>query len=408
MRQLGKGRKELAMKNWIIPILATVAVAGCNLENKQNIEAHQRWARTRACVICGVGAEHLKVGDLDKATASAAQALELDADCVAGRLLMAKALLEKGRYLRAAEHLHRAETHAPANAEVPYLLGVALEKREQYDEALKHYQKARALDPSNDAYVTASAEALAASGRSLLALELLETRLERTDGTPSMLALAGELAMLVEEPGKAVDYYHRCLDMQSENLSAREGLAKAYFFAGKHAEALGVLKSLAGQTRYAGKACWVYLITGDCHMALNQPRQAQVAYEQAGRIEPGEPAIWVAQAKAALAAGDVARARIAARRALTLKPAGRDAQVVLAYALLAEGKPAEAAGLLKASPAEAAGDPTVLCVLGRCYASMGRKDQAVSCYLRALRSNPEDPLAKRLLARAGLESEAMH
>ena len=79
--------------------------------------------------------------------------------------------------------------------------------------------------------------------------------------------------------------------------------------------------------------------------------------------------------------------------------------MVLAYSLQARGRTAEAAGILARADKHNPGDPTVLCVLGRCYASIGRKDQAVSCYVRALRSDPEHRLAKHLLAAAGTDGE---
>ncbi|KPK86308.1 MAG: hypothetical protein AMJ81_01640 [Phycisphaerae bacterium SM23_33] len=395
------------MKKLIMLVLVAVIIGGCGVDNQsqQRVEAYQRYHQARAQAITSVGSEHLKVGDLDKAGSSAGEALALDKDSVSARILLGKVLLEKGRYAEAAEQLRQAETSAPENAEIPYLLGVALEKRGEYAEALNAYQKARALDPVNEAYVTASAEALTAWGKPQLALELLETRLERTEGNASMLALAGELAMLVAEPVKAARFYQHCLDANAADWAAREGLAKAYFFAGQYVESLETLKQLAAQPAYCDKASWVYIVIGDCHMALDRPRDACLAYETASRIEPADVPVWVALAKARMAADDAKRAASAARQALALEQDCADAKLVLAWAMLSQGNSGDAAKILAEEAKKDPEDATLLCMLGRCYASMGRKDRAVSCYVQALRCDPGHRLAKTLLATTGLEGD---
>lgn len=391
------------MRKLVIFVLVAAVIGGCNIKDQQKIEAYQRWHRTRASVMTSLGNEHFKVGELDKAKSSATEALALDKTCVAARTLLAKVFLEKGRYAEAAEEMQKAEKYAPDNAEVPYLLGVALEKRRQYAEALKAYQKARALDPSNDAYVSASAEALVAWGKPRLALELLETRLERTDGNLRLLALAGELATMVGEPAKAAGFYQRYLDLNPKNLAAREGLAKSLYFAGKHAEALEALAELAEHEEHRDKTSWVYIMLGDCHLALNRPPEARRAYQTAARIEPGEPRVWSCLAKAAAAAGDADYAALAAQRALALKEDDPEARLALAYAMMIDGKSGEAAKILTDQNRKRPEDATALCMLGRCYASMGRREQAVSCYVQALRSDPQHRLAKKLLASADLQ-----
>ncbi|OPX21807.1 MAG: hypothetical protein B1H04_06050 [Planctomycetales bacterium 4484_123] len=345
--------------------MLAAAAGGCGLKNKQKLAAHQRWCETRARVIASVGAEHLKVGDLDKAADSAKQALSLAPSCVPARVLLAKVLLEKGRYAAAAEALRGCQSDAPENPEVPYLLGVAHEKRKQYAEALRQYQKACALDPSNDAYVIASAEVLVAQGKAALALELLESRLERIDGGVPMLLLAGELAMMVGQPVKAAGLYRRCLDAERD---------------------------------YKEKVSWVYIMMGDCYLASRRVAEARGAYEVAVRIDPGDAEIWLCLAKAALAGGDPSAAAKAARRALALKGDSLDANLLLACALLAQDRPEEASKLLLRAAQADPRNATVLCMLGRCCQALGKKDQAVSYYLRALRSDPDHPLAKHLLA----------
>ncbi len=383
-------------------VLAAGLLGGCGPENAQKIEAHERWSQTRAGMACGIGTEHLKVGDLGKARARADEALSMDPECVPALVLMGKVLLAQGRYVSAAEHFGKAEALAPRRAEIPYLIGAALEKRGNHEEALAAYQKARALDPTNDAYVTASAEVLVSAGKPQLALELLEQRLERSDGDLSMLALAGEMAMLVGQPDKSVQYYQRCLDVQPDHVGAQEGMAKAAFFSGDYAAALIDLEALAERDGDKDKASWIYIMTGDCHMAANRPSAARGAYRAAARIDPGDGRIWLALAKASLACGDSAGAARAARQGLALGDDGWEATMVLACAALARGDSEGAWRLMERVAKRRPDDPTVLCMLGRCRQAEGRDDEAVSYYMKALKADPDHPLAKRLLAQTAL------
>ncbi|HET6428449.1 MAG TPA: tetratricopeptide repeat protein [Phycisphaerae bacterium] len=390
-----------------VTILALTALllAGCGLENTQKEQAHQRWSTTRAAVICGVGEQHLKSGDLTKAGDRAAEALSLDEKCMPALVLMGRVQLEKGRYAAAEEQFHKAEALAPRHPDIPYLIGVSLEKRGKFDEALEAYQKAGALAPSNDASVIASAEVLVSSGKCQLALELLEARLERSEDELSMLALAGELAMLVGDPGKSADYYRRCLDLEPGHFGAREGLAKANFFGGHYAAALVDLQAIAADKVGGAPSSWVHLMIGDCHMAGNRPEEARRAYREAVRVDPTDAQIWMTLAKASLACDDPAEAARAARQAMSLGGDAVEATVVLACAALARGDPAAAAKLMERVAEQRGDDPTVLCMMGRCRAAQGRHDEAVRFYTRALRADPDHPLAKQLMASVALKDE---
>jgi protein O-GlcNAc transferase len=386
------------MKRVIIIAVLLGLAAGCNLENKEKILAYRRWHRARAQVICGVGQEQLRVGNLEKALSRAMEAASLDPEFAPARVLLGKVLLEKSQYAKAAEQLLEAERVAPEDAEIVFLLGVSLEKRGQHAEALKRYEQARALDASNDGYLTASAEVLVAMGKPQRALALLEARLDQSDDEPSVLALAGELAMMEGKPAKAVDLFQRYLDLQPDSVVIRENLAKAQFFAGRYADALDVLEKLARDPRYRDRAGWLYVMIGDSHMALGRPDPARSAYETAAVLQPEASPVWVRLAKAAVAMDNCPRAIAAARQALAMTDRCLEATAVLGYAMLRQGQIDQATALLASAARENPGDATIQCMLGRCYWALGQKQRAVSCYKRALECDPDSRLARRLLA----------
>ena len=380
-------------------LLVVAAAGGCLNTGKQQAEAYKRYHQTRSFMVYGVAMECFKVGDLDKAYSNTLEAIGLDESYVPARVLLAKVLLERGRYARALKELQKAEELAANSPEVAYLKGVALEKLRQFAEALKCYQKARALDEENCHYVTASAEVLVSMGKPQAALELLKARLERDDSDRAMLALAGELAMLVGEPAEAAEFFQRCLDGDPKDVGAREELAKAHFFAGNYREALAVLEKLEAQPRYRDKAAWVPIMMGNSYLALKRPRNARDAYRRATVIEPKEPRAWTSLAKAAMSLGDLNGTVLAARRALDLGGECLEATTLLGYALLRQGRAAEAKKLLTGVVGEHPKDPTLWCMLGRCCEALGQNDQAIACYASVLRSHPDHPLARVLAGR---------
>jgi len=399
LRILKKNQKELNMKRIGLMTAVILLLAGCNFQGRQKIEAYQRWHQARAQVICSVASEHLKVGQLDEAGAKALEAIHLDGKYLPAHLVLVKVRLEQGRYADALSQLAKAAPLDAENAEIPYLRGVAQEKRGEDIEALKAYQQARALDESNDAYAMASAEVLVAMGRPKQALELLKARLAHRDGNAAMLALAGELAMLVDAPGEGAEFFRQALDACPKSVSLLESLAKAYFFAARYDKAVEALSKLVADHDKAG---WIYLMMGTCHMRLNRPLDARRAYQAGTDVAPDQAPLWVCLAQAALVLNDAPRAIVAARRALALGEC-LEASAVLGYAMLREGKPESAAQVLSKVAQKRPDDATVWCALGRCYAAQGQDDQAASCYVRALRSDPQHRLARALLAGVNTE-----
>ena len=420
------------MKHYTILLAMVVAFSGCNFMHKEKVKSYKEWHQARSQIICSVGEEHFKAGSLDKAQSCAMESLSMNSDYLPARMLLAKVLLGRGRYEEAAEQLQKTEAllvdlksdaAQPMGAEIAYLRGEALERSGKYAEALQCYQKSRALDPSNDAYVMASAEVLVSMGQPKGALELLEVRLQRIEGgdEPSMLILAGEVAMLAGDYARAADFFQRCLDMSNDQdsdkpgRSVRESLAKAYFFAGNYRQAIESLKQIPDNSESSlptrRDRGWVRIMMGDSYMALNRPRDAKAEYESAVTIEPGDWPVWLSLAKAAVADGDTRRGITAGLRALELTDpdARRDTtaggnkgrleiSVVTSYAMLMENRPEDAMKILATSARENPNDPMLWCMLGRCYSARGQTDRAAACYMAALRADPDNHLAKNLLA----------
>jgi cytochrome c-type biogenesis protein CcmH/NrfG len=383
-------------------MLVVVAMTGCDQMQKEKIKSHKQWHQARARIICSVGEEHIRGGSLDKAQSCAMESLGMAGDYLPARILLAKVLLGKGCYDQADEHLQKAETLSmamqkdssnapPKGAEIAYLRGEVAERTSRYPEALACYQKARALDPSNDAYLMASAEVLVSMGKPKGAMELLEVRLQRigTENEPSVLILAGEVAMLTGNYAKAADFFQQYHRQTIESLKV-----------------ISDSQTSESSDSSVSQSCWVHIMLGDSYMALNRPREAKVAYESAVKIEPSDSKAWLSLTKACVACGDGRRGIVAGLRALELtdnhidsKDAAdrMDISIATACAMLIEKRPTDAMRVLATSAKEHPNDPMLWCMLGRCYSAQGQSDRAAACYMAALRSDPKHKLAKTLL-----------
>lgn len=394
-------RRRLAKAGLMAAVI--FGLCGCgvfNPEDSQRVEAYKRWHSARAHMAVGVGNEHLRTGELEKARAKAVEALTLDAEYVPGHLLLARVQLEAGEYAEAAEQLKRVEALASQNAQIPYLMGVAMENRGDYAAALECYQKARALDGVNDSYVQAMAECLVAMGRQRQALDLLEDRANKSNPGVELIALAGEVATMLDEHARAADYYQRCLDLSPGSLSLRESLTRAQFLAGQHGEALENLRRLEAHPNYRQKAAWVYAMMGDAQLTLNRAAEARASYQTAAELQPANAARWAALAKAALALSDDALATQSAKRALNVADDCAEASLVLGYVLARQKQWKQAVEVLAPAARRHEQDAAVVCLLGRCHAALGEKQLATACYEQVLRHYPRHALARSLLNEA--------
>lgn len=394
----------MTMKGYATIALASVGLAllaGCGgvSEKQAKVQAYERWYEARARVLVGVGEERFKTGDLDAARTNAQEALALAPNMPEAQLLMARVSIEKGSYDEAEQWLQKAATRFPQSGQIAYLLGVVHEKRGQLDAALAAYEKARALEPNNGAHVLAAAEVLVSLDRPEEALALVEAKLTSTEHTLAMYRAAGELAMLVQQPGRAAEHFALAGYLAPDDLSLQESRAKALYFAGRYEDAVGVLGDLRGQGDYDRRA-WLHTMLGDCALAMRQPRDARASFERAAELEPAVARHWVNLAKAALAADDVHRTVLAAGEALRLDPQQADASLLLGYALLAQGQAGKANQVLRQAVQFAPDQAALQCLLGRSYGAIGDGASAEACYRAALALEPEHPVAMALLAQA--------
>ena len=238
---------------------------------------------------------------------------------------------------------------------------------------------------------------MVAVGRVADAQAFLDAHIGLAGDDPAMFELSGRLAMMLEDYPLAARDYAEAADLSPVNTRYREALAHALFLSRQHAEAVEAVRALVKMPKYAPPS-WLMTLMGDCHMALGQWTDARLAYESARTLAPEEPRAWANVAKASLELGDAHGAAQAAQEALHRDPHASDAFCLLGYALLKDGQTEKAVQVLAGAVEQFPEHVVLRCLLGRCHAAAGDAPAATRCYTAALKIEPDNPLAKELLA----------
>jgi Flp pilus assembly protein TadD len=385
---------------WII--LAAALAAGCGEApvDEAKVEAYNRWHLTRAKVLVSLGRKQLYVGELDKALASANEALALKKDYTDARVLLGKTLIEKGQYAYAIAQLKQCTKEQPESSRCAYLLGVAMERHGMLQEALDSYLLAEQLDDKDFHPVVAAGEVMVSLGQVQRAQEHVETFIGRTlRDDPALYELAGRIASMRKEHDRAARHFLAACDLAPEAMTYRQLLGRSQMAAGRYAEAAETFGQLTQAEDHEAPA-WTYSMLGQCHMALDNPNRARTAFDQAAKMNGNSPEVWCDLARAELANGDVKRAVLSAREALQQDKNHLDGTLLLAFSLMRTQQNAEATRVLSAASTKHPKSTMVHCLLGKAYAAEGQHAKANRSYREALRLDPQNAAARELLKAA--------
>jgi tetratricopeptide (TPR) repeat protein len=211
----------------------------------------------------------------------------------------------------------------------------------------------------------------------------------------------GQLLMQKGKFAQAVDVLRQATILASDDDTIREHLALAHFRNKQYRDAADVLTRLVKDDKYL-KRSDLYLALGECQMQMNKPRDARDSFDTASQLSPNQAPVWIGLAKAALGVSDLRRAEMALKRALSIEPASSEANLLLGYVRLREGKFDEALAAFRKSNALDSGDTVSLCMVGYVLEKMGHNDEALRCYAQALKLKPNDDFATRLMAEVQL------
>ncbi|MFQ5495875.1 MAG: tetratricopeptide repeat protein [Phycisphaerae bacterium] len=353
------------------------------------LDAQRRWDRMRGGVKLQLGQQQYGSGLFEDAISSLTEAIALNPTQKEAYLLLARANLELGKLSSADAAIGAAAAAGLEGHDLHYARGVIFEQRGRIEEALHEYERARALDENNVAYLVAEVECLVGLDRAKEAYERISANLDRFDDDGAVVALTAHLAQLLGDTPSATTGYARALAVAGENRLIAGELGRLLARRGHCRRAITILKPLVESSTDLTRDGALRRDLAACHLAEGNARKARDVLRDYASTHPDDMAAQLLVAKCAVATGDT----LTALRTLDLlqQHNGHRPELWLVRAALRfqRGRHAAAAAdlydLLQNDPT----DVEAHCLLAEVLNAMRRPDAARHQFERALELDAE-------------------
>jgi len=233
-------------------------------------------------------------------------------------------LLRQGSLDQAKEKIQLELQQNPSSVEAYNLLGIVETDQKDYPSALQAFQQALKLQPSSIGTRNNLGNLYVAEEK----FDLAETEFRRVlriepanrDANYNL----GLVLLAKNEPVQAIAHLQR---VHPQDPATQFNLVRAYFRAGKIAEALKTATDLSAQNKTDVQ---LHFTLGVLLAAQKQYRVAQLELEQADALQPETADILYNLGQVYLRGGDSARAELVLNRALKLKPDSPQTLYILA------------------------------------------------------------------------------
>jgi tetratricopeptide (TPR) repeat protein len=390
-------------QNWMVGLLSAATVglllAGCQTTQHQAREqAQQRWNAARAQLKAKLAADQFEAGNIAAAAGELTEACRLDPGNLALVPLRAKVCLAEGKLAAAEELLEQACQQSPPQAEIEYLLGVVRQQQQRWQEALAAFLRAAEIDPNEAAYVAAAVQVWLQLGEPQEGLGLLLQAAPRLGFTGAYQAALAECYEQLGDWPAAASAWQRAVSGADAEADLRQRLAEALFRAGRHAEAIPVLRELLGEQgapatcqapgSVASALCGRRMATQSVAMAPGNP--------EAAGATTAETAIRLMLAECYLAQGESTAARQQVELALRREPEDARCLRLLARCWAAAGDYQAAMRAARRAWVQDGRDVQTLELLAALAWRTGDSELVASSIAQLVELDPENPVAQRI------------
>ncbi|MBN1511629.1 MAG: tetratricopeptide repeat protein [Phycisphaerae bacterium] len=383
----------------VLSMLIVGALAGCSqtTHNEAKAQAQQRWDRIRAGVKLQLAEQHFRAGRMKNCLQEAGQAVALDPQSIAPRILLTQALIETGQLLSAAAAIDAAAAIEPEHPEVLYMQGVVAERRQDLERALTCYQRASERDPTQADYVASEVECLVAIGRPWLAQEVLQDRSADFPQDATLKALQAEVALLLGDEHTALQGLQAALRNAGNDPRLTEEYGLLLVRTGQHERAVSVLEPMYARSPDSMSRLSVRTLAS-AYLALGRPQQAKNLLSRLVEKYANDPHDWTILARAAMVCNDWATARRCAETLVGLTPDDPDTQFLMGYVCWKLNDPQRAKAALRSVLITNPSDAMAHCILGDVYRQTADFPNAQRHFQSAIQFDPTCEWARDALA----------
>ncbi len=387
---------------------AVTGLAGCQGHGKYTTEAldaaTERMSSIQAGTRWDLAHQQFLAGDLKKALKNVQASIELNDDVAQSHVLHGRILMELGQLEHAIGAFDTAIELDTETADPHYYRGIVFERFNKYTDAHASYETASLLEPSDPQYAIAAAEMLIQLDRLDQAEALLLERALQHQHNAGVKQTLGHIALLKNDAHAAVSYFREARLLADSDLSVVEDLVSAQMLAGDWVEAEFNLRTLMNEDENKDRRD-LKQMQARCLTALDRPVEARSILLGLTQTPAGaaDASVWIDLGKVALSLGDDRRVTICAAKAVAIAPLRYEGHMLTAALAMREKNHDKALEALTMATELSTTDPRPAMLRGVVLQQLGRHDEASASFAQALRIDPQDDRAQRLLANVPLD-----
>ncbi|HTT19318.1 MAG TPA: tetratricopeptide repeat protein [Candidatus Sulfotelmatobacter sp.] len=269
----------------------------------------------------------------------------------APNLVQAQELIQQGQFAQAKSLIEHQLRLDASDIEAYNLLGIVATNEKNYSQAEEAFQQALRLAPGSSTTHNNLGNLYVAEQKLDLAEKEFNLVLKTAPANRDANYNLGLLLMAKGSPLSAITHFQR---VHPQTVETRFNVIRAYFAAGKHAEALAQARELSAAHK---QDVQLHFTLGLVLASAKQYKPAQLELEQANVLKPETFEILHNLGEAYLRGQEYAKADLALNRALKLKPDSVETLYLLAQVYSEQSRPVDALELLvrahKAAPENA-------------------------------------------------------
>jgi Tfp pilus assembly protein PilF len=322
---------------------------GCNSQtmSKNRDNARERWAASRAKIATQLAQACFNRGEYAKAEEHLTDLIRADEPYAPMFVLATRLATERGDLDLARAYATNAVTIDPDMAEAHYVLGTVEQTLNHLQAAADEYDQAAMLEPDTARYILAQAEMLVWQQKSDEAVDLLRDASSRMPGRSDIFAALGDVLSMMARYDEAAGCFRVALRLDPNQTYLKERLATALFYSGAYAEAESALADLSPAAGRDDQPVWINHMRAESLMAVGRIDEARKMYVALADIQPSAAAPLIGLAKCDLLENHTPQARQWLEKALSRNARDSEANALMGYVLLTEGRTGEAVAYLE-------------------------------------------------------------
>lgn len=395
---ISHGHRLRQVLSLLTMMLLASSFFGCtNKHQEWKDNGTTRWHSLRSAAMLDMAKGQFEAGALDQAEKTINEAAAIDNSNPELHLMAGRIALERGQLERAYRLFQLSAELDPTNADVFYYQGVVLQRWHQQAAALDAYQKAYDLEADKPGRMLAVAETLVALDRVDDAISLLEEKKYYFDQNAGLRAMLGHLYAMKGEKKLAVENFRQATMLDPENIRLFEELALAQIAADAHADAAETLNVLLARPEYSERNDLKRSLAS-VETKVGRLGAARQIYIDLTRQDPTNTSDWIRLGELCWKIQDLGGALIAANRAISLAPNRHEGYLLSGLVWQKRGKIDNALQMFDRAAELAPKDATPLILRGISLQKTDRNAAAKEAYHEALKRDPDDVRAQKLLA----------